>query len=71
MTPLMVAAQHGHTEIIKFLILHEVDVLFEDRSGKIAVDYIKNAPRAFQSLSEATMVGIILIQTCITSILLI
>jgi len=56
MTPLMVAALHGHAEIIKCLILHEVDVLIEDKNGKIAVDYIKNAPRAFQYLSEETLV---------------
>ena len=53
----MLAACQGHAGIIEILVQQEVDVLYEDKDGVLAVDMIKNSPRALKILSEETLVS--------------
>ena len=54
----MLTACQGHTEIIEILVEQKMDALYVDKDGVLAVDMIKNSPRALQILSEETLVGI-------------
>ncbi len=54
------AAQCGHESIVEFLVLQEADVLHAEEHGKTALDYVINKPKNFQSLSEETLVSMLM-----------
>ena len=58
-SPLIVAAQCGHENIVEFLVLQEADVLHAEEHGKTALDYVINELKNFQSLSEETLVSML------------
>ncbi len=55
-SPLIMAAENGHFEIIECLISHGVCLLKKDEGGKVALDYMKDPINDSKSLCEVTLV---------------